>query len=133
MTAFIGRKIIFKWDGVLILGVREKGLSLNGEPIDITSDDDAGLRALLDESAENQLDWALSGVTKSEVLVKAWMDGLVTPSARVKPVTAEYPNGRIIGATCRLNNYNETGNYKDAVTFESALQSTGAITYTPGV
>lgn len=51
MTASAGRQITVHFGGNsptdLLAGVREKGVELNGEPIDITSDDDDGWRTLL--------------------------------------------------------------------------------------
>ena len=132
MVASIGRKVVFTWNGAAVGGVREKGIALNGEPIDITDENSNGYRELMDESGENQIDVTLSGVTKDQVLMKAWMDGLVTPAARVKTATFTFPDGRVISGTFRLNTYSETEPYKDAVTFEAQLQSSGVFTFTPG-
>ena len=48
MTASVGRNIILNWGAQPIAGVKEKALTVSGEPIDISSDDDAGWRSLLD-------------------------------------------------------------------------------------
>jgi predicted secreted protein len=132
MAARIGRKVVFTWNGSPVEGVREKGLACNGEPIDITSDDSDGVRELLAESGQDGIDLSISGVTKDDILRKAWFDGRVTPEARMGVVTMTYPNGAIIAGTFRLNTYNENEPYNDATTFESELQSSGAFTYTPG-
>lgn len=126
MPAFKGRSIAFLWGGVAIQGVREKGITRNGDPIDISSDDSLGWRELLDLSAEDQVDIKLSGVVKSEQLRKDWHAG-----ARTKIVTITYPDNSVISGTFYLNNFGETGVYNDATTFEGSLQSTGAVTYTP--
>lgn len=130
MNGFAGRKITLTWNGASIPGVREKGLTLNGEPIDTSDDDSSGFRELADESGENTLDISISGVSKDQTLRKAWMDGLTTPAARIGAVVITWPDGSSVSGQMRLNNHQETGPYKDAATFQSALQSTGAISYT---
>jgi len=127
MAAFKGRSVSFVWDGAAVLGVREKGVALNGEPIDVTSDEDAGWRTLLTESAQNEMNISLSGVSKDRRLKDAWFSG-----NRTKTASLTYPDGTIISASFYLANYNETGAYNDAVTFDCELQSTGTVTYTPG-
>lgn len=122
-----GNAIEFEWGtGVAIPGIREKGIALNGEAVDVSSDDDNGWRALLDVSAEDQVDITISGVTKSRLLKKDWFAG-----TRTKEVTITYPNGDTLVGEFYMANYTDTGNYKDAVTFEATLQSTGAVVFTP--
>jgi predicted secreted protein len=126
MPGFIGRKIIFTWNGAAVEGVREKGIALAGEPIDVTDDDSDGWRQLLEEAGENQVNISLSGVTKDQILMKDWFDG-----TRTRTATLTYPDGRIITGTFFLANYTDTGAYNDATTFECELQSNGEATYTP--
>lgn len=126
MAAMKGRNIGFTWGGAAVLGIREKGIALNGEGIDITSDDDNGKRALLDVSAEDQVDLTISGVTKDAILKTDWFAG-----TRTKEVELTYPNGDTITGQFFLANYTDTGPYNDAVTFEATLQSTGDFTFTP--
>jgi predicted secreted protein len=134
MPSFKGRAIAFTWgdDGgdpatpFQIPGVREKGVALNGEPVDVSADDSSGWRELLDVAAENQVDLSLSGVTREDQLKQDWFGG-----NRTKAVTITYPDGGVIAGDFYLANYNETGTYNDAVTFDAELQSTGVVTYTP--
>lgn len=123
---FAGRAVTFTWNGATVKGVREKGITYNGEAINVTSDEDAGWRTLLDVSAEDSIDVSLSGVTKDEVLANAYLTG-----QRTGDVVLEYPNGRVLAFTAYLANYAETGPYNNAVTFTASLQSTGLPTYTP--
>jgi predicted secreted protein len=131
MAARVGRKIKFKWGTAAPLaeipGVREKGVTLNGEAIDTTADDNNGWRELLADAAQNQVDVSLSGVTKSHVLKADWFGGTRTKLAEI-----EYDDGAKIAGTFFLSNYAETGVYNDAATFEATLMSTGVVTYTPG-
>jgi TP901-1 family phage major tail protein len=124
----VGRKVILKWNGAAIAGVREKSVAVNGEAIDVSADDSSGWRELLSDPAEQQVDISVSGVVKTNVLKIAGFSN----NARLKAVTLEYPDGGIISGDFYLATYNETNPYKDAVTFEASLQSTGPVAYTPG-
>ncbi len=130
MAASVGRDISFFWGDDSppeeIPGVREKGVSLSGEPIDVTSDENNGWRALLTVPAENQVEISLSGVTKSHALKADWFAGTRTQTAVI-----EYADGAQIGGTFFLQDYSDTGTYNDATTFEATLVSSGAVVYTP--
>lgn len=122
----LGRKIVLEWGDEEILGVREKGVSCAGEPVDLTSDEDNGWRTLLaNEAGQNQIEISISGVVKSNALRADWFAG-----TRTKTATIRYPDGGEVSGTFFLASYNETGPYNDATTFEGTLQSSGEITYT---
>lgn len=126
MAATLGRKILLEWEDEEIPGVREKGININGEPVDLTSDDDNGWRTLHDEAGQNQIDITVSGVTKSHALRADWFAGTRTKTLEITDST----NGGVIAGEFFLASYNETGTYNEAVTFEATFQSTGAVTYT---
>lgn len=126
MAAHKGRSVTFTWGGVAVAGVREKGITLNGEAIDITSDENNGWRTLLALSAEDQVDIALSGVTKEDTFIKDWFQG-----NRQKSVVITYPTGQSFTGTFMLVGTGDTAPYNDATAFEATLQSSGVVTYTP--
>ena len=125
MAASVGRDIIFRWGGVEVPGVRQKGIALNGTPVDITSDDDDGWRALLSVPGQNEVTLSIGGVTKSDALKADWFAG-----SRTKTAEIEYPDGKIISGSFSLSTYTDTGPYNDATTFEAEILSTGVVTYT---
>lgn len=125
MEANVGRKIELTWGGAAIPGVREKAVALNGEPIDITSDDSLGWRELLsDDPAENQVTLSISGVTKSFKLKQDWF-----ANNRMQAVTITYPDGGVLTGNFYLASYTDTGPYNDATTFECELQSSGVVAF----
>jgi predicted secreted protein len=131
MTGRIGRQVQFFFGGNSpadeIQGVREKGVECNGEPVDVTSDENTGLRTLLDNTAAiSHVNIKVSGVTKDTRIRGAWHG-----NQRTQIVSLHYPDGGIITGTFFLSAYNETESYKDASTFEATLMSSGAVTYTP--
>lgn len=123
---FAGRDLELTWNAAAIGGVREKSITINGEPIDVTSDDDDGWRNLLTVAGQNQIDVSISGVTKSHALKADWFAG-----TRTRAVVITYPDGDTISGNFFLSAYTETGTYNDATTFEATLMSDGVITYTP--
>lgn len=130
MAASAGRQISINWGNTspatLLEGIREKGVELGGEPIDITSDDDDGWRTLLALPSQNEVNISISGVTKDDTLKAAWFSG-----DRTEECAIEFADGSTIVGSFFLATYNETGTYNEAVTFEATLQSSGVIVYTP--
>lgn len=130
MAAEYGRAVDFTWDSSPVLGVREKSLTVNGEPVNVTSDEDDGVQVLLSEDAETSVQIELSGVTKDAVFKEAKLAGGTALQA-----TAEltYTDGGVLSGTFQLGPYSEGQPYNEAVTFTATLMSTGAVTYTPPV
>lgn len=127
MSANAGREVDFLWNGLPLLGVREKNIAFNGEPINVTSDEDQGWRTLIPDVAnENQIDITLSGVTKDTRLKTDWF-----AMTRTRTASFTYPNGDVITGTFMISAFSEGVPYNDAITFECTLQSTGEVTYTP--
>jgi predicted secreted protein len=112
----------------LVANVRTKGLSISGEPIDVTTDDDDGVRKLLDDAAELAIEITVSGVAAAGNPLRAEaaaVDG--------RAETTEFRYGAVEkwAGSFFLSSYSENGEYKGAATFEATLVSAGAITYTP--
>lgn len=130
MASEYGRDVGFTWNAMPVLGVREKSLTVNGEPVNVTSDEDNGVQVLLSEDAETSVQIELSGVTKDAVLKEAKLAGGAALQA-----TAEltYTDGGVLSGTFHLGPYSEGQPYNEAVTFTATLMSTGAVTYTPPV
>jgi len=130
MAASAGRQISINWGNTSpateIGGLREKGIELNSEPIDITSDDDNGWRALLTIPAQAEVNISLSGVTVDDTLKDAWFDG-----NRTETVLITFADASTMLGTFYLASYSETGTYNEATVFECELQSSGAVSYTP--
>jgi predicted secreted protein len=127
MTAAAGRQVDFEWGGTPLLGVREKNVSLNGEPINVTSDEDSGWRTLIpDVPNENAVEISLSGVSKDTRLKTDWFAG-----TRTRTGVFTYPNGDVLSGTFMISSFSEGIPYNDAITFECALQSHGVVTFTP--
>lgn len=127
MSADVGRNLSFTWNGAVIAGVREKGVSIAGEPVDVTSDEDSGWRTLLTVAGQNEVSVSLSGVTKDKQLITDWFAG-----TRTRAAVLTYPDGSVLSGNFFLSTYNDTGPYNDAITFDAQIVSTGEVEFTPG-
>jgi TP901-1 family phage major tail protein len=130
MAASSGRELLIKKNDVVLAGVRTKTVTINGEPIDVTTDDDSGYRTLLGDPATRSIDLSVEGITKDATLRAIVAGG---GSQMLTDITVEYPNGDEISGDFYLVSIEEAGEYQDAVTFTASLQSSGEYTYTPTV
>lgn len=126
MAASIGRELLIKRGSVVIAGVRSKSASINGEAVDITSDDDSGFRTLLSTVGTKSMDLSVEGVTKDATLRAAMLSG---SSLLLTDVNLEYPNGDTVSGDFFLTSLEESAPYNEATTFTASLQSSGEFTY----
>lgn len=130
MAATVGRTIgVYVGQSpsqVLVAGVRTKSLNNSGEPVNITNDDSAGWRALLDVPSVNEIEISVSGVMETDALRAAWYSG-----SRMNHMAFVYPDGGEVSGDFYMSSYNETGEHDGEVTFEATFLSSGVITYTP--
>jgi TP901-1 family phage major tail protein len=124
-----GRALTINWKAVTLAGVQSKGVTMTNELIDVTSDDSNGWRTLLGTPGVRAVDVTVGGVTEDQVLIADFMNNQNTGATVVNlPTTTGTLNG-----TFMLGSFNMTGEHDGAVEFEVEFQSTGAVTFTPGV
>jgi predicted secreted protein len=125
MAAASGREIYVSKGGTRLLGGRAKTMTLNGEPVDITSDDSAGWREHLAAFGVKSVDVEVEGVLKDGVLVAAWFaDDLAAYTVTVTGI------GTFTGQF-KLTSVPLTGSHDGSINYTGTLQSSGAITFTP--
>jgi TP901-1 family phage major tail protein len=129
MNPLVGRRVfIRKGDDspqVLLAAGRTKSVTVNGAPIDITSDDDSGYRTLLEGDAGMlSLDLSFEGITKDTTLLNALAAGNFVDDYEIEVQGIGVFNGRFFITSVALN-----APYNEAVTFTAELQSTGAFTF----
>lgn len=127
MAANIGRNLLLQTGTSVIAGLRTKGVSVAGEPVDVTTDDSSGYRTLLAEAGQMSLDISFDGVTQDNELRSAMLSDT---TLTLTGANIAYPNGDTITGTFMLTGLEETGTYNDAVTFSGTLQSSGQWTFT---
>ena len=136
MAAAASRDLIIKKNSVRWLGITSKGVSIAKEAIDITSDEDNGYRTLLDDVGSKTLDISFSGVTKDttiRTLINTDGSQLYTDITVEFPPVGAQTTGDTISGSFFLNSVSETGGDSNGtISFDGALQSSGAWTYTAG-
>ena len=130
MAGNVGRADAIKKGVAVIAGVREKTIAWAGEAIDVTSDEDGGIRQLLGVYGQQQLTISGSGVYKDDetfrsVALNTGTTGLLTD------VTYEFANGDVVSGDVLLTSYEEGAPYQDATTFSFTLEYTAGWTLTP--
>lgn len=130
----IGRAVEVRRDGTLIAGARTKNITINNEPVDITTDDSDGFRELLEESAERHLDISVEGLTKDYALLELSVGGgpLIEEYTVTFPALTQGGDPVVISGEFRFNNFQQGAEYNDAVTFTAELQSTGGFDVVAG-
>jgi len=136
MAANVGRTAKLYWGDEsphpLVAGVRELGFSIGGEAVDITNNDSAGWRTLLDAAGVNSVDIPISGVLVDDTLRADAINGATIGSGlRMQNATFERADGSTLTGTFYLQGYSETGAHDGEITFEATLMSSGPVTYTP--
>lgn len=128
MTAKAGRQVLLQIaDGTeftTIAALTSKGLSINKNPIDITSDDDSGWRTLLaDLDGDRSVDIDCEGVLKTNQV------GLLAESDADIELRFDVPGIRRYQGTFKITAYKTEGETGDKVTFTASFQSSGAVAF----
>ncbi len=132
---FVGRDLIFEFPtGTKIASVRTKSFTVDSSAIDVTTDDDSGIRTLLEEPGQHQIDLSVEGLLANDDLMQQIVDGtLFIQNLTIKlPFTFTTTQATIVG-DFRFNNFEASGEYQDSITFTATLQSTGTFTFTAAV
>lgn len=130
MAGRVGRQVVLFFGGDSpgdqIPGIREKSMECNGEPIDITSDENSGNRELLENQvAQVDVGINISGVVKDTRIKNAFYNGEYS-----QPITLVYPTGDTLSGIFHLSSYSETDSYNEPGTFSATLMSSGQVTFT---
>ena len=129
MSAIAGRTMIVRRNGVQVAGIRTKSITINGSPIDVTNDDDAAVRKLLDAPGQVDVAIQVSGILLNNTLRS---ESLGTTD-RVAAMSFESGGGSPtpgFNGDFFMESYEEAGEYNGAGTFTANFLSAGTVTYT---
>lgn len=131
MAKSAGRLCLIKIGGTAVAGSRVTGMTISGTPIDVSdTSDEANIAYLADEMSEETMELTVSGVEDGQVLRDAAMN--TDPAERhYSNLTFEFPNGDEISGNFIMTSYTETGDYREAQTFDATFVRNGEHTYTP--
>lgn len=115
--------------GTTIAGLRTTALSINGEMVDITNKDSAGVRELLAGAGITTFSLTADGVFENQT------EFLAIETASINKTLDNYvllfENGRTFDGLFQAANVEEAGDFNGEVTYSITLESSGVITITP--
>jgi hypothetical protein len=129
MAKASGRACVIKKATVTIGGGRTVGMTVNGSPVNIEDQGDAGMQTLLDGIITGQsLEFTIEGYEEEQVLRDI---ALGAAAGRfLDDITFEFPNGsNVLSGSYFLSAYSETGAFEDGQTFTASFTSDGAWIY----
>ncbi len=134
MAAQKGKDLLLKLDDgagafVTIAGLRTQRLALNADPVDVTNQESAGRwRELLAGAGVKRASVAGSGVFKDEASDAAvrqmFFDGVIRNWQII------VPSFGVVQGPFQISSLDYRGEHSAEVTFELALESAGALTFT---
>lgn len=132
MTAFVGRKAVLSQGSplVAIAALRTKTMTMANEPVDVTSDDDAGFRKLLADPGNKTLDISVEGVAKDVASFTALLTLASSGTDILDSFSLLFPGIGTIAGEFVVSSFEVGAPYNEAATFSCTLQSAGAYTFT---
>jgi predicted secreted protein len=131
MAALVGRRVTFTptGSGVAVTGMRTKTITINNEPIDITSDDDSGWQTFLDnDPAQRGIEMSVEGITKDAALINLAVTG---GSGLISEYELEFEGLGTFTGDFHIGSLELGAPYNEAVTFSCTIRSSGEPTWTP--
>jgi predicted secreted protein len=126
MAAFVGRKAVLSKGATPVAAIRTKTVSINNEPVDITSDDDNGFRTMLQDPGTKSLDMTVEGVIKDATLLTVAM----STTDILEGFSILFPTIGTLAGDFVVTGFETGAPYNEAATFSCTLQSSGAFTFT---
>jgi TP901-1 family phage major tail protein len=126
MAAFVGRRALLKKGTTTIAAVRSRTVTINNEPVDITSDDDNGFRTLLQDPGTKTMDISFEGVAKDAVT----LNDVMSTADIMNGYSILFPTIGTLAGEFVVTSFEIGAPYNEAGTFSCTLQSSGAFTFT---
>lgn len=132
-TAIRGRLLQIYRNSLLVAGARTKSLKINGSPIDVTVDDDAGVRQLLAQAGQVDVSISVSGILVSDQLIQEALSATSRTQTTSFGIAGGFigsPDHLTFTGSFYLASFELGGEYQGAATFSAEFQSAGAVTLT---
>lgn len=126
---FTGRKATLTIGGVGSLPIQTKGLSVNNEMVDVTSDTSNGWTTLLAEPGTKSIELTFSGIVENLNLLMS----AISNASQIYACVVTYPDGSTVTGDFGFGSFSQTGETAAAYTFEATMSSSGQVTFTAGV
>lgn len=111
-----------------ITAIRDTGMTINGEQVDITDKGSSGWRELLEGCGINSMSLSGSGVFSDNANV-AILQGRMIDNLHISCRIIS-GNGDIFQGTFELSSFERNGTYNDSEQYSMSLESASVVTYT---
>ena len=128
-TGHKGSALTFTWDSTTVAGLKTRGLTINNQHADITSDDDSGWRTFLADPVVQSISITLSGIADSEDVLADAMAASVTGKTIVATLPSSLTTPGNLNGTFHVTSFEISGNHDGAAEYSGTFESTGAVTY----
>lgn len=118
----LGREIPVTIDGTLIGVARTKSMTINNEPVNVTSDGDDGIQRILAKPGEKSVEASVTFMFDSDD--ESLIDTALSQDCIV-PISFDFGDYQREGDFF-ISSIGTTMEYNDAVSIDVSLQSTGA-------
>lgn len=129
MAAQSGRDLLVLKDGTAIAGLRETGVTVNSEPVDITNKGSDGYQTFASFAGVESIEISTSGVWQDDILRGIMFSGTGT-SKLLDDITLRFPDGATISGDFYAGPFESGGNHDGEETYSCPFKSSGAWTYT---
>ena len=131
-TGYSGRGLTISWDSTTLVGVRTLGVTINNEPLDVTTDDDSGWRTLLADPGVRSIDMDVAGVAGDEVALAEVFQTIGSGDHEAVSIALPTGNGTVAGSGM-MTNLAWNRSHDGIVEYTATIMSTGSWTYTASV
>jgi len=127
-----GRSLLLKTgsggSAVTVAAMRSTKFVVNGETVDATSKDSAGMRVLLADGGVSRLTVSANGLLSGHVQATDFLNRALARS--LDPYRIEFDNGDVIEGSFQLASFEAMGDYNGEQTYALTLESSGTLTVT---
>lgn len=127
--AFVGRELKFSWDSTTLAGVRTRGVTMNNDLIDVTSDDSNGWQTLLAIPGVKSVEITIGGITENEVLINEFFKANPTGEALQATLPTSLSNAGNYSGTFMVSSLETSGEHSGELEFTATFMSSGPVTY----
>ena len=133
-----GRLLLIKVSGGVspasyntLMGVRSRTITINNEQVDITSDDEAPWRKLLEDAGLRTITITASGVNKDDQAQQDLEDRAYGTNAKtIDSFLIQFPNSDILEGEFQVASYERGAEHVGEETWNITLESAGQPTFT---
>jgi len=131
MAAQLGRSFTLKVGvgGTAVAAMRSTSFAVNGETVDATTKDSAGMRELLAAGGSASMSISASGLLSANAQATDFVAAVIARTLATYELT--FDNGDKISGSFQVTNFQAGGEYNGEQTYSISLESSGALTVTP--